>query len=529
MITWFKKEELYPWAGRQSIYAAVKAQLERHGRIEDDKLPDDEEFWDGHRLRWVAGGLDGAFGHHGGRDEDANRKVKAIAQALAKLSRKPGPRTRRAAYLLLMQKDALGVIDPLLDALGGFPGVQPHQLYREATWLTENAAHRNVVKFGIALLGRFETELHRDLVVALGKHEEFTLYASVAIQNSLANVNRELFELAQNVHGWGKIQLVERLEPATPEIKDWLLRQGCRNSVMNEYLAYACAVNGELHLALAADAVDAELYEGAGDILAALISGGPAEDIDDYAHAPEVIGHYLRHSQERCANVMHLSDLIAIHDFLRDEDDRWAVRHAAGAWTEAERLRLRDACAAIVLRADWPDKVWAALTAGSRAEQYTAIRAARTLGLDIWPELFRQLQRSSADQSLYYELMRTDDRARVEAVVAHAERTLPLAEIASGPADEMGFGPAFAAHGALDSVVQELDAYAGIGGRLIAAALQSPVVRNRSLALKALEAWPLAAWDADMPAALRTLLAAEPDGELKAGITALLQKHGLQA
>ncbi|QHW31841.1 limonene hydroxylase [Paenibacillus rhizovicinus] len=526
MISLFKKEELYPWAGKPSIYASIQEQLDRHGRIVDDKLPDDEAYWADQPFRWVAGGLDGAFGRHaGGERQEAS--VHELAKLLAKLSRKPGMRTRRAVYVKLMEEDILGMIDPLLDALRGFPGIRLEQLYQEATWLAEHGAHRNVVKFGIALLGRFETELHRDLILTLGKHEEFTLYASVAVQNSLANVNQELFELAQFVHGWGKIQLVERLEPATPEIKAWLLRHGCRNSIMNEYLAYACAVNGELHLALAGDAVDEALYEGAGEILSALLRGGPAEDIDDYAHAPEVLGHFLRLSRDRGASVAHLADMMEIYEFLNaGDDERWAARYA-GAWTEAERIRLLELSKPLVFRADWPDKVWAALVSGSRAEQYTAIRAARALGLDVWPELYRQLQAAPADQSLYYELMRTDDRSRVEELVRFAERALPLADIAVGPADQMGLGPEFAVHGALDSIVQDLDAHPGVGKTLIASALQSPVIRNRSMALKALEAWPLDAWDDSVIAGMKSLAKVEPDDRLRDRIREILQERGL--
>ena len=57
--------------------------------------------------------------------------------------------------------------------------------------------------------------------------------------------------LATHVHGWGRVHLVERLESTNnAEIKEWLLRDGYKNSVMYEYLAYPCATTGGLLHAL---------------------------------------------------------------------------------------------------------------------------------------------------------------------------------------------------------------------------------------------------------------------------------------
>ena len=51
----------------------------------------------------------------------------------------------------------------------------------------------------------------RTLLLALGRHEEFTLYSAVSLQNREPNSERTIFELARKVDGWGRIHLVERL------------------------------------------------------------------------------------------------------------------------------------------------------------------------------------------------------------------------------------------------------------------------------------------------------------------------------
>ncbi|MGH9455282.1 MAG: hypothetical protein ACRD2O_15080 [Terriglobia bacterium] len=88
------------------------------------------------------------------------------------------------------------------------------------------------------------------------------------------------------VHGWGRIQIVDRLvRTHDPQIQAWLLREGFRNSVMDEYLACICARADRLHEALKASGVDRPLLDGAAGIFRALIAGGPAEGIDEYEHA----------------------------------------------------------------------------------------------------------------------------------------------------------------------------------------------------------------------------------------------------
>ncbi|WP_237691074.1 hypothetical protein [Paenibacillus caui] len=269
MVLFFNKAVRPLWEGKTSIYSYIREQ----GESVDGSLPDDEEFWSGSKMRWVAGGLDGAFGHHAGPGKMTD-EVQELARLLAKQFRKPKNSTRKALYAKLVKADIGGMIDDILDELRKQPGIQPGAIFHEAKWMVENAAHRNVVKFGIALLGLFQNEQMKELLLTLGRHDEFTLYAAVAIQNGMEDSNQVLFELAKRVHGWGKIHIVERLEPASQEIKDWLLRQGCQNSVMNEYLACICARNGDLREALSADQIDSALFDGATDIIEALLNGG---------------------------------------------------------------------------------------------------------------------------------------------------------------------------------------------------------------------------------------------------------------
>ncbi|WP_025677405.1 hypothetical protein [Paenibacillus polymyxa] len=518
----FKNEVLYPWVGKLSIYETIKQGLDPQGRLTDDHLPDDEEYWAGHKMRWVAGGLDGAFGHHGAGGDGETDKIKDLAQLLSRQCRKPGMKTRRETYVRLMEENALSLIDPLLDAVREHPAIQPDRLYEEARWLAEHGAHRNVVKFGIALLGLLETDQHHELILTLAKHDEFTLYAAVAIRNISEQANEQLYRLASQVHGWGRIHVVERLEPTRQEIRDWLLREGFRNNVMYEYLAYECADKGELHTAIAVPHIDQELFDGAGDILSALLAaGGPAESIDDYEHAAMVIGNYLRHAKTMCTTVKHFTIIMDIADFLGEEDDSWEARYEH-EWTPELRKRYASICQQMMDDPQWVKPVEQELQHANSPHLHYAIRVARMLALDVWPVLFDQLSQYPVKPNLYFELIRTEDEQRARKLVAFAEKRLPLEEIASGPADVPGFGPEYEAHQCLGILLQQLSSYEGMGQELVAAGLWSPVTSNRHAALHVLKEWPSEMWGEKTTERLRRLSVAETEESIREQIRELL-------
>ncbi|CAH1059343.1 limonene hydroxylase [Paenibacillus pseudetheri] len=521
MVIFFDRAKRPLWESRASIYSHIQGQ----GESVDGSLPDDEEFWSGDKIRWVAGGMDGAFGHHAGAAKMTD-EVRELVHLLAKQSRKPKNSTRKALYAKLVKIDIGGMMDVVLDEVRKQPGIQPDSVFHEAKWLAENAAHRNAVKFGIALLGLFQNEQVKDLLLTLGRHEEFTLYAVVAIHNGMEDSNQVLFELAQQVHGWGKIHIVERLDPASQEIKDWLLRQGCHNNVMNEYLACICARNGGLREALSADRVDSALLDGAADIIEALLNGGPAEDMDDYEHAPQVLFDYVRLTGKIGATAKHLSAIFSIYDFLAEDEEKWDVRMSAG-WSEQLRSDISDACQSIMANIKWMSIVMDAVSSGDSPDRYYGVACAEKLGIDIWDTLFNQLAANPLQDFYYYQLMKSNDPDRIHRFVQFAIEHLPLQQIATGPGNELGFGEEYAAHRKLGAILQSLDRFEGIGTELIFTALNSPVTSNRNMAIKTLESWDVSSWGEELVHAVSHLSVVESEDSVKERLDQLREAKGL--
>ena len=209
--------------------------------------------------------------------------------------------TLAATAEVLRTTEILPVVDAVLRGLGSETDPDRRLRIRAiARLLADEAPERELVKFGIALTGVFgEIGVDRPTLDALGAHEEFTLFVAVALANLHAG-EHALWELAKRVDGWGRIQLVYRMtETKDPEIRAWMLRDGFRNSVMDEYLAYTCAVAGGLLEALAPDHIDDALFDGASDIIAALARGGPAEDLFALPDREATVARWLDHVEAR--------------------------------------------------------------------------------------------------------------------------------------------------------------------------------------------------------------------------------------
>lgn len=499
-----------PWGERPSLHAFVRRHLDAGtGKLRSDGTTLPDEAVEAGGLRWAAGALDGVMGHHVGDGDGAELRVKQLTKALADLCEHAS--SERLAHLdrVASQDGVLSMID---DLLGGVvkASLPVDRVHAVGELLAREAAGREAVKLGVALLGLVRGFDDRALLLELGAHDEFTLFAAVALaRQSGDDAEASLWELAKRVDGWGRIHVVERLAGTQhPGIKAWLLREGFRNSVMDEYLAYTCATTGGLHVALAADTVDDALLAGAAGLFVALANGGPAEDLADYAEADAALGAWLHHLERRPLDLVQLDAL-----------DRVAARKGL-APKLAERIeRLRHLPA-----------VDALITAGLADENpftfWQASVAALARGRDVFDVNLARVEANAKDaDSCFWRIFHVATDATIDRALTTARRRIDLAAVATGPAESMGFGPEFSAHRALDDVLQALRRFPGRGVAFIAAALASPVTRNRNLALHALADWTPARWPPGLSVTVQAAAAREPVDDVRARFTRVLAEQ----
>ncbi|MBA2542599.1 MAG: hypothetical protein H0V17_23350 [Deltaproteobacteria bacterium] len=515
-----------PWPpGATAIYAHISEHVSpgMQGLTEGgERLPDEKD--DG-AVKWAAGAMDGVFGHHGGGGSEKSR-AKVLHRAIGVVLKDATPVKLGKLYEQLLQDGVLDTIDPLLELIVGDRDLDARRMEELAVWLATRAPDREPVKFAIAVLGVIRDEDHSDLIATLGRHEEFTLYAALALSNRAGgDAERKLFELAQHVDGWGRIHIVKRLAGTSdPAIKTWMLREGFKNSIMYEYLAYTCATVGGLRGELERESVDPAVLAGAGDIIQALIAGGPAQDMDDYADGAVVVERYLHHLGSDPKEVGQLIAANSIQRFLDDTSD-WKARETRG-WTPTVRTSLRERIVAIRALPQWKERVTAGLASKDPNTFGQADEAAKALGIDTWGHHFARLE--SGDGDGWYFVMRTDDPGRIDRVISLAERLIPLDKISTGPAEETGLGREWADHSHLDFVLQDLRRFPGKGWPLIRTGIRSPVIRNRHMALRALSAWGKARWPSTAEALLTSTLKDEPTKEVRDEIDLVLAGKQLE-
>lgn len=502
--------------------------LEPGGRLPESALtlPDEALIASrsGSAMRWAPGALDGVFGHHTSQS-DAISSEQAL-RALASASTTRSPEHVKDFYDLVNDDRVLSLVDPLLEAVQQSDSLDADAVRLFARWLMCEAPDRSPVKIGIALLGLIQPQQDTVALMRLGLHDEFTLYVAVALSNSLPTDEAEeaLWTLARSVDGWGRIHLVERLSrTGRADLKAWLLREGYKNSIMVEYLAHPCANGGDLLEALQADTVDDALLHGAGEILQALIAGGPVADIGAYDDGVEAVERFLFHVAGRASPPLTIYLAVsAIAGFVDGVDKADEAREdlAAQGWLPKRRAAIGAKAAEILAAPRWRELTTASLAAEDGETFWTAASVAEHLGLDIWDRRLERQRLGKGPQ--WFWLMRSTDPDRIDRALALALAQIDLAAIATGPGEELGLGPAFAQHSALDSILQELGRFPGKGTTFIAAGLRSPVTRNRNMAVRALQGWGRAAWSPETLAQLTQAHSDEPDAGLRERMAALL-------
>lgn len=477
-----------PWPAGTSIHAHLAAHTTEDGELEPAGFalsPDDAGA-----LQWAPGARDGILAHHMGASGTDDEKV-AMLNALIPLLREANAAHLTALYTQCTRGQLAGYVDGLVDALNDTPDLDAARVHELGMVLATEAPHLEAVKLGISLLGMVEHD-DREVLLQLGLHDELTMFVALALVKQIEDSEPVLFSLAKRVHGWGRIHTVWRLaDTQSAEIKAWMLRDGFRNTVMNEYLAHVCASTGELHRALAAP--DDALRAGAAELLRALAAGGPAEDLADYEHTTKTLEAWLPLVKP------DLVELAAL-DALRERKEV-----AAKLKKRIEGLRTNAAARA-------------AIDAGLESDDTTtfglADAAAQKRGIDTFA---RHEAHVHAKTDLTYSVFRMMQEAKANTV----ERALAAAASVADLEE---------AEQRLVFVLQELPRFSpGTGAPFVITALRSSWVQARVLAARVLGVWGAAEWSAELREALEAAVEREDDDDAKAGMERVLAGRSYEA
>jgi hypothetical protein len=212
--------------------------------------------------------------------------------------------------------------------------------------------------------------------------------------------------------------------------------------------------------------------------------------------------------RDRAETLQDLHAVYVLRSFL-EQDDGWDERAQRG-WTATRRQAFEEACDEIIRRAHWDPLIEVGLRSSDPVEFGRANDAARRRGIDTFNVHVRRIQDEPLGHS-WFDAWNQADHDRAVQLAELARTLLPIDEISTGSGDALGIGPRWQPHQALDWSLQALRYHPGVGGDLVVAGLRSPVIRNRNMALTALQEWPRSSWPDGAGELVRGIAASDPN------------------
>lgn len=485
-----------------SIYDIICQQLTPEGLLpEDFALP---RHTPPGSLAFADGAMDGIIAYHMSPSEQDAQPLYHIVELIADDQPEQALVGLSEFFPLGEFKTMLSYIDPLQNWIYDHRDSLPaNKLYQFARWQLTHSAHPETIKFALALLEMLNTQEEKALqkiIMTLALSDELTLFALFVII-TWPDANDRLFELAQHVHGWGRIHTVDRLQPETASIQQWLLTEGWRNTVMPAYSAITCLQKGDLLTRLQQNMP----CPGVDELLRIALEGGPVASLLNVDEGEALSACYLM--LKTPLTLARLETLSVLEEGLTDTD--WPTRESLAQQAQALLVS--------------PEAITLLTQAIAQGEGYAL---ALKLGLDCSQDIFERIQAHFEDSYPLAALLFDVDRYGEELITLFTKQ-LPLDTLATGPALELGTGPEFASYQKLVFIVQYLHAYPHKGQELLLCALQAPVVNCRNMALNVLEEWLDAGHTLSLALqiALRKLMAAEVDDDIRKRLQAIQHRQ----
>jgi hypothetical protein len=485
-----------------------------------EPLPDEPPH-DPSKVHFGGGSLDGIMSVGGGRG-DGNEPL-AAASAVISLTRTTPPSTNgvHVAVSAIAAFEGPHAMDRFLQAIRRGGSVSRTRVAGIGRWLCEHGVTRQQAKAGLGLLGISGQPDDAALISQLGLLEELTLYSAVALKNLLPDADPALYDLAQQVSGWGRIHCIYRLkDSALPEVGYWLLHGGYQNDVLTEEVAYIAATAGDLRAALDSEPDD-EILDHAGALLEALACGGPAQDMTSYSCGEAVLASYLTRMATAAASLERAGHLCTVDRYLHG----WAGDNPLLSAAALEQLRSQ--IEQILAEPRWRGPVQGGLASDDLREVRNGLAIARRFGLDPIPVARAWITREPHDGYLWQTLVTAASRDQMAALVQLAETLLPFSALPAGPARDPGTGADFTANSCFELILQRLKDFPGLGGPAVAIGLDARVTRTRHMALRVLAEWPRDTWPEATVETIQATAWRDPDNRVKKRARAILDSKPL--
>ncbi|MBQ7774686.1 MAG: hypothetical protein IJ379_02105 [Lachnospiraceae bacterium] len=489
---------------KTSIFQRIETLIRTIGELPDNFEAEEREYEE-NELRFAPGALEGIFGHHTAREGEDCSFAETLKEYL-KLDRAEALRRFEEEEAKTFQ--TASVSSPLLNEI----------MQHQEDYVAEDVANLGyyfawkgtkceAVKLGLTLLSLFNFSNNEQvcyLFQNLGYCEEFTGYVTMNIADWEESKKQELyFELAKKLKGWGKIDVVEEMVADTEEKKEWILCHGCKNTVMNSYLAYVCVQKCELAARLEKGNLTEEQLQGVSDIMEGLIDEGPCRGMSIVEKPVELTLNYLREVEKYPLDVDSVQLLCWIYDYFENseiEDAKRVCEKLQQIWKPMDMKKL--------IAENLAEKTHACVQIGKRFE------------VDLSKPLFELMQENFSKYFTYCFYLFQKERF-VDDFFDLCEREIDGRRYPKQMGNSLGLGKLGDGILALDMIVQYMGKYPLKGRKLLALSIQSPITRWRNMAARTMQEWtqklnkPLAQIDVGLYSMVKDVAAIECNATTK--------------
>ena len=299
-----------------SIYELIKNSIQANGELpEDFKLPPK----DPNGVPWADGALDGVYIYHLVENEEDIEPLKNIVFQISE-----GKFEEAETNLDKLDFSMVSRTNSLLSwIIQEQKQINLNNLYEFASSRLVTTKNIEVIKFCLSVLTIMNVETDAETiekVKILALSDEFTLYC-LNIFVKLENSNKEIFEIAKKVKGWGRVHSIGYLEVTNDEIKEWILEEGCHNDVLPAYTAYTCAKKINLIEILNEDKISNKKFNDISYLMNALLDESAITGMSALEDRELLIERYLEKAKTLSSTEEDYEVVRLIKEYVEDNEE----------------------------------------------------------------------------------------------------------------------------------------------------------------------------------------------------------------
>ena len=354
----------------------------------------------------------------------------------------------------------------------------PHKLSTLAYSLVIFGTKLETVKLGLLLLVLFnfdDDEVVKKHLITLGLYEEFTSYVISNVKSWPIETREHVYYVyAQKLTGWGKINAMECLEAVNDEVREWVLRHGCRNDISYGFLGKAAYDKSDFARRLSEGKFNEEQMQGARDIMRGLLDEEQVKGISLIKEPVKLAMLYLKELSGHTVDLDDIANMYELKSYILDKD---------GSSSEEDKKKLVDMIDRLTSLSDTDNM----LREGLKDRTAVALWAARQAGIDISDELLECVRYDFEKYYGYADYFLEED-LRVDEFLNLCVKNLSGRDFKEGMGTEPA-PPDSESIWQLDTVLGCMGMHPGKGEKIVTTAVNSSIIRYRFAAAKLIREW----------------------------------------